>query len=119
MDPVVIRSHLSPLSWCALSRYHRHRFDVVLVWSCDRLARSTKRLLKVLDGSSRLDQFSLQVHNRQMAPNIAEIEELTSGALITFEDGRSAVYSTAVLYDLLPDAAQLAPEGDPETAAYD
>jgi DNA invertase Pin-like site-specific DNA recombinase len=28
---------------------HRHRFDVVLVWSCDRLARSTKHFLQVLD----------------------------------------------------------------------
>jgi DNA invertase Pin-like site-specific DNA recombinase len=27
----------------------RHKFDVVLVWSCDRLARSTKHLLQVLD----------------------------------------------------------------------
>jgi len=28
---------------------NRHRFDVVLVWSCDRLARSTKHFLQVLD----------------------------------------------------------------------
>jgi DNA invertase Pin-like site-specific DNA recombinase len=28
---------------------HRHHFDVVLVWSCDRLARSTKDFLQVLD----------------------------------------------------------------------
>ena len=28
---------------------HRHRFDVALVWSCDRLARSTKHFLQVLD----------------------------------------------------------------------
>lgn len=27
----------------------RHHFDVVLVWSCDRLARSTKHFLQVLD----------------------------------------------------------------------
>jgi DNA invertase Pin-like site-specific DNA recombinase len=27
----------------------RHRFDVVLVWSCDRLARSTKHLLQTID----------------------------------------------------------------------
>jgi DNA invertase Pin-like site-specific DNA recombinase len=27
----------------------RHRFDVVVVWSCDRLARSTKHLLQVLE----------------------------------------------------------------------
>ena len=28
---------------------HRRRFDVVLVWSSDRLARSTKHFLQVLD----------------------------------------------------------------------
>ena len=28
---------------------HRHKFDAVLVWSCDRLARSTKHFLQVLD----------------------------------------------------------------------
>lgn len=32
-----------------LKEAHRHRFDVVLVWSCDRLARSTKHFLQVLD----------------------------------------------------------------------
>ena len=33
---------------------HRHRFDVVLVWSCDRLARSTKHFLQVLDELNEL-----------------------------------------------------------------
>jgi DNA invertase Pin-like site-specific DNA recombinase len=28
---------------------HRRKFDAVLVWSCDRLARSTKHFLQVLD----------------------------------------------------------------------
>jgi DNA invertase Pin-like site-specific DNA recombinase len=32
----------------------RHRFDVVVVWACDRLARSTKHLLQVLDEISGL-----------------------------------------------------------------
>jgi DNA invertase Pin-like site-specific DNA recombinase len=27
----------------------RHRFDVLVVWSCDRIARSTKHFLQVLD----------------------------------------------------------------------
>jgi len=27
----------------------RHKFDVMLVWSCDRLARSTKHLLQTID----------------------------------------------------------------------
>src|SRR5437870_854838 len=30
----------------------RHRFDVLLVWPCDRLARSTKHLLQTLDEPS-------------------------------------------------------------------
>jgi DNA invertase Pin-like site-specific DNA recombinase len=33
---------------------NRHRFDVVLVWSSDRLARSTKHFLHVLDELSEL-----------------------------------------------------------------
>jgi DNA invertase Pin-like site-specific DNA recombinase len=28
----------------------RGRFDVVLVWACDRIARSTRHFLDVLDG---------------------------------------------------------------------
>ena len=40
---------------------HRHRFDVVLVWSCDRLARSTKHFLQVLDELNELGiQFPSQ-----------------------------------------------------------
>jgi DNA invertase Pin-like site-specific DNA recombinase len=33
----------------------RGRFDVVLVWACDRLARSTKHFLEVLDVLNRLN----------------------------------------------------------------
>ena len=33
---------------------HRRRFDVVVVWACDRLARSTKRFLQVLDELNEL-----------------------------------------------------------------
>lgn len=33
---------------------NRRRFDAVLVWSCDRLARSTKHFLQVLDELSEL-----------------------------------------------------------------
>jgi DNA invertase Pin-like site-specific DNA recombinase len=32
-----------------LNDAHRRRFDVVVVWACDRLARSTKHFLQVLD----------------------------------------------------------------------
>jgi DNA invertase Pin-like site-specific DNA recombinase len=33
---------------------HRRRFDAVIVWSCDRLARSTKHFLQVLDELNEL-----------------------------------------------------------------
>jgi len=33
---------------------HRRKFDAVLVWSCDRLARSTKHFLQVLDELNEL-----------------------------------------------------------------
>ncbi len=33
----------------------RGRFDVVLTWACDRIARSTKHLLEVLDEFNRLN----------------------------------------------------------------
>lgn len=40
---------------------HRRKFDAVLVWSCDRLARSTKHFLQVLDELNELDiQFLSQ-----------------------------------------------------------
>jgi hypothetical protein len=44
-----------------------------------------------------------------MTPNIAEIEKVLAGIPITFEDGRSAIYSTALLYDLLPNVQPVAP----------
>jgi DNA invertase Pin-like site-specific DNA recombinase len=43
---------------------HRHRFDAVLVWSCDRLARSTKHFLQVLDELRELD---IQFHSQREA----------------------------------------------------
>jgi hypothetical protein len=47
-----------------------------------------------------------------MTPEIVEIEKVPAGVLITFEDHRSAIYSTALLYDLLPNVQPL--PGDPE-----
>jgi DNA invertase Pin-like site-specific DNA recombinase len=34
---------------------HRARFDIIMVWACDRLARSTRHFLEVLDELSRLN----------------------------------------------------------------
>ena len=39
-----------------------------------------------------------------MTPDIVEVERVPAGVLIVFEDGRSAIYSTALLYELLPTA---------------
>jgi DNA invertase Pin-like site-specific DNA recombinase len=42
----------------------RHKFDVAVVWSCDRLARSTKHLLQVLD---ELNGFGIQFLSQREA----------------------------------------------------
>ena len=42
----------------------RHRFDVLVVWSCDRLARSTKHLLQTLD---ELTGFGIQFLSQREA----------------------------------------------------
>jgi DNA invertase Pin-like site-specific DNA recombinase len=42
----------------------RHRFDVLMVWACDRLARSTKHLLQTLD---ELNGFGVQFLSQREA----------------------------------------------------
>src|SRR3984957_13964376 len=42
----------------------RHKFDAVMVWSCDRLARSTKHLLELLD---ELNGFGIQFLSQREA----------------------------------------------------
>jgi DNA invertase Pin-like site-specific DNA recombinase len=42
----------------------RHKFEVVVVWACDRLARSTKHLLQVLD---ELNGFGIQFLSQREA----------------------------------------------------
>ena len=42
----------------------RHKFDVLMVWSCDRLARSTKHLLQMLD---ELNGFGIQFLSQREA----------------------------------------------------
>jgi hypothetical protein len=51
-----------------------------------------------------------------MTPDIAEIEKVPAGVLVTFADGRSAVYSPALLYDLLPEAQQVPPGSVPDSS---
>lgn len=43
---------------------NRRKFDAVLVWSCDRLARSTKHFLEVLD---ELNVLGIQFHSQREA----------------------------------------------------
>ncbi len=43
---------------------NRHKFDAVLVWSCGRLARSTKHFLEVLD---ELNELGIQFHSQREA----------------------------------------------------
>lgn len=63
----------------------RRRFDVLLVWSCDRLARSTKHFLQVLD---ELDSCDVQFVSLREAFD-------TSGAL-----GRAFLGIIAVLGEM-------------------
>src|SRR5277367_3371864 len=64
---------------------HRHKFDVVLVWSCDRLARSTKHFLQVLD---ELNELNIQFLSQREAID-------TDGAL-----GRAIVVIISAIAEL-------------------
>jgi DNA invertase Pin-like site-specific DNA recombinase len=63
----------------------RHRFDIVAVWSCDRLARSTKHLLQVLD---ELNGFGIQFLSQREAID-------TDGAL-----GRAIIVIVSAIAEL-------------------
>ena len=63
----------------------RHRFDVVVVWSCDRLARSTKHLLQGLD---ELNGFGIQFLSQREAID-------TEGAL-----GRAIIVIVSAIAEL-------------------
>ena len=63
----------------------RHKFDVVMVWSCDRLARSTKHLLQVLD---ELNGFGIQFLSQREAID-------TDGAL-----GRAIIVIVSAIAEL-------------------
>jgi DNA invertase Pin-like site-specific DNA recombinase len=62
-----------------------HRCDVVVVWSCDRLARSTKHLLQVLD---ELNGFGIQFLSQREAID-------TDGAL-----GRAIIVIVSAIAEL-------------------
>jgi DNA invertase Pin-like site-specific DNA recombinase len=63
----------------------RHKFDLVMVWSCDRLARSTKHLLQVLD---ELNGFGIQFLSQREAID-------TDGAL-----GRAIIVIVSAIAEL-------------------
>jgi hypothetical protein len=50
-----------------------------------------------------------------VTPDIVEVERAPEGVLVTFEDGRSAIYSKALLYELLPNDRPVAAEGERES----
>jgi DNA invertase Pin-like site-specific DNA recombinase len=63
----------------------RHKFDAVMVWACDRLARSTKHLLQVLD---ELNGFGIQFLSQREAID-------TDGAL-----GRAIIVIVSAIAEL-------------------
>src|ERR1700723_2685390 len=63
----------------------RHRFDVLIVWSCDRLARSTKHLLQLLD---EMNGFGIQFLSQREAID-------TDGAL-----GRAIIVIVSAIAEL-------------------
>jgi DNA invertase Pin-like site-specific DNA recombinase len=63
----------------------RHKFDVLVVWACDRLARSTKHLLQVLD---ELNGFGIQFLSQREAID-------TEGAL-----GRAIIVIVSAIAEL-------------------
>jgi hypothetical protein len=44
----------------------------------------------------------------KLAPPIVEAEKLSDGVLITFEDGKCALYSAALLLETFPQAQEIA-----------
>ncbi|WP_348261328.1 recombinase family protein [Telmatobacter sp. DSM 110680] len=69
----------------------RGRFDVVMVWACDRIARSTRHFLEVLDELSRIEVEFLSFREnidtggplgRAIVVIIAAIAELERGLIV-------------------------------------
>lgn len=54
-----------------------------------------------------------------LQPRVIEAERLRDGVIISFEDGKSAVFSASLLYETLPKAREIvsAPEGGPTRGA--
>src|SRR3954468_23332492 len=65
---------------------HRGRFDVVLVWASDRIARSVKHFLEVLDELNRLNiEFaSFREQTDTCAPSVRAVVVII-GAIAEFE----------------------------------
>jgi hypothetical protein len=49
-------------------------------------------------------------------PKIIDVDQLHNGAVISFEDGRSGIYSAALLSEVFPRARDLLAEADNEDA---
>jgi hypothetical protein len=54
--------------------------------------------------------------DRSSEPNIASVDKLPNGILVTFEEGKLAIFSAALLYVMLPHAQQVEDDLQPESA---
>ena len=64
----------------------RGRFDVVLVWACDRIARSTRHFLEVLDELRRLEvEFVSFRENIDMGGPLGRAVVVIIGAIAELE----------------------------------
>ena len=68
----------------------RGQFDIVLVWACDRIARSTKHLLEVLDEFNRLNiEFISFRESIDTAGPLGRVFVVFFGALAELERNQS------------------------------
>jgi hypothetical protein len=54
------------------------------------------------------------MNEETVIPSVTEVERVAGGVLIVFEDGRSAIYSNVLLYDLLRNAQSVIDDLGPE-----
>jgi hypothetical protein len=47
-----------------------------------------------------------------MVPKMTAVERLSDRVVVTFEDGKYGIFSEAFLYEVLPQAQQVAPEDE-------
>ena len=70
--------------------------------------------LRCLEDRPRRAQGLRSSMENYSVPRIVNVDRMEGGILITFEDGTTAIYPTALLYANLPNAQQLIPEDECE-----